>query len=162
MKIARYGIFTRWAKVICTRCHNLHVDGNLDARRVPELQHEFDNDRVFNCEGCAEPMGFDLDNEFAELLQMREALWAMGYSEVELQQTGGMCYALVCFFRTGRLALVVTNMLSEGMEVGLYLGDEPFQWGDDAPLDYDDNLDFDSALEFWVDHVPAPSYPDPT
>jgi len=137
----RRAIWTPWAEVLCADCNNaasFTAQRISNARIIEPSTVSIDWHRAFPCDVCGQSIGFEGCGSVADLCELREQLRFMGF-DPQLQQTGGMCAALVEYWNDGQFAIVATNMDEHDGEfvMGVYHCSDPGEWGcgvDDEPL----------------------------
>lgn len=119
-------VWTPWAQIVCPACCN-KAD---ESRNISTEKQHFNGDNVFLCDECGVKVGFKRhDREMIDLCKLRDAIVMNGGSP-QMEQTGGMCAALVQYFEDGRYAYVATCMDSERgrYELGMYECDPKNNW----------------------------------
>jgi len=148
---ARQGVWTPFAEVLCGECH----DGNKPVWNdkpiiVGTAMIVGDDDELLaHCDTCDEVIW--IRDDIATLANLKRSLM-MALYPVEMQQTGGMCSALVMRFEPPDhkhvFLLIITNMDGPFM-LGLYRDDE--DWEENLLYNREDENGW-ANCEFEMDH----------
>jgi len=141
---ARRGTWTPWAQVLCAECDYTQL---ADSERTAQYSNRLaslaridrtqqvecpDGDSLATCDGCGHQCWTRDDVAILQRVGLATStLWLEGPLRWGLQQTGGMCSALV--FSTDTRQIVVSAM-DDTIVVGEYVKDEESSWDDPLRL----------------------------